>query len=247
VLAFLQAIKEEPEDDIPRLVLADWLEEHGEPRGELLRLQVKLSHVIPGSAAGLACQERERQLRWRFERDWLGPLADLADSWTCHRGLMQLTLKTATFLSEDFARLARTEVLAWVDGVRLTATFEAVVALAESPLLAGLNVLNLGGQTIDPEPMRVLAASEHLRNLTVLELYDTRSGDEGARALAASPHLARLRHLNLDGCGIGEQGARALLQSPHLARLDTLLVRSERLRGLDQTDLQPRPGLNVVL
>jgi uncharacterized protein (TIGR02996 family) len=31
VLAFLEDIKEHPDDDTPRLVLADWLEDHGDP------------------------------------------------------------------------------------------------------------------------------------------------------------------------------------------------------------------------
>src|SRR3954470_13698640 len=92
VLAFLQAIKEQPADDLPRLVLADWLEEHDDPRGELLRLQVLLARVIPGSAAGEARRLREKELRRRHEGAWLGPLAGMADGWTCHRGLVQLTL-----------------------------------------------------------------------------------------------------------------------------------------------------------
>ena len=31
--AFLAAIKAHPDDDLPRLVLADWLEEQGRPTG----------------------------------------------------------------------------------------------------------------------------------------------------------------------------------------------------------------------
>ena len=30
--AFLQAIRENPDDDAPRLIYADWLEERGDPR-----------------------------------------------------------------------------------------------------------------------------------------------------------------------------------------------------------------------
>ena len=37
--AFLQAVKDDPDDDAPRLLLADWLEEQGEPRGEFIRVQ----------------------------------------------------------------------------------------------------------------------------------------------------------------------------------------------------------------
>lgn len=36
---FLHAIMETPDDDVPRLVYADWLEEHGDPRAELIRVQ----------------------------------------------------------------------------------------------------------------------------------------------------------------------------------------------------------------
>ncbi len=35
--AFLRAILERPDDDAPKLIYADWLEERGDPRGEFLR------------------------------------------------------------------------------------------------------------------------------------------------------------------------------------------------------------------
>jgi uncharacterized protein (TIGR02996 family) len=34
--AFLRMIQENPDDDAPRLVLADWLEERGDPQGEFI-------------------------------------------------------------------------------------------------------------------------------------------------------------------------------------------------------------------
>jgi uncharacterized protein (TIGR02996 family) len=248
VLAFLNAIKEQPEDDTPRLILADWLEEHGDPRGELLRLQVNLAHAFPGSQAGRARFKREQELRRLHERDWLGPLAQMAGGWTCQRGLIQLTLPAATFLDDTFAQLAETEVLAWVDGVRLTGfSGPPGMPLAESPLLAGLNLLNLGGEPVDSVSIGLMAASPHVRNLTVLELYDTPIGPEGARTLAASPNLAGLRHLNLDGCHIGEDAILALAQSPHLTRLTTLLARVQPISHQTRAALQTRRGLRVVV
>jgi uncharacterized protein (TIGR02996 family) len=42
--AFLRDICEHPEDDAPRLVYADWLEEHGNPeRAEFIRVQCRLA------------------------------------------------------------------------------------------------------------------------------------------------------------------------------------------------------------
>ena len=40
--AFLQQIQEEPENPLPRLIYADWLEERGNPRSELIRIQEQL-------------------------------------------------------------------------------------------------------------------------------------------------------------------------------------------------------------
>lgn len=39
----LAAILETPDDDAPRLVYADWLQGHGDPRGELIQLQCQLA------------------------------------------------------------------------------------------------------------------------------------------------------------------------------------------------------------
>lgn len=44
--AILTAIRETPDDDTPRLVFADWLEEHGEPeRAELIRAQIERARI----------------------------------------------------------------------------------------------------------------------------------------------------------------------------------------------------------
>ena len=44
--AFLADICEHPEDDTPRLVFADWLDDHGDQaRAEFIRLQVELARL----------------------------------------------------------------------------------------------------------------------------------------------------------------------------------------------------------
>ena len=52
--AFVAAILERPDDDVTKLVYADWLEEQSDPRGEYLRLmlQVRLVEVIPSPFPG---------------------------------------------------------------------------------------------------------------------------------------------------------------------------------------------------
>ncbi|MEK6238729.1 MAG: SUMF1/EgtB/PvdO family nonheme iron enzyme [Planctomycetales bacterium] len=50
--AFLKEIAANPADDAPRLIFADWLEERGDLRAELLRLLNELIHIdVPDRAA----------------------------------------------------------------------------------------------------------------------------------------------------------------------------------------------------
>jgi uncharacterized protein (TIGR02996 family) len=69
---FVRAIQETPEDDVARLVYADWLEERNDVRGEYLRLEQQLTHILP----------RLAQLQGQIDQTWLAsvsrrrPLAD---------------------------------------------------------------------------------------------------------------------------------------------------------------------------
>ena len=60
--AFLSAILASPEDDAPRLVYADWLEERRDPRGEYLRIQSRIEgrRKETKASAGL----RKRLVEW---------------------------------------------------------------------------------------------------------------------------------------------------------------------------------------
>jgi uncharacterized protein (TIGR02996 family) len=72
VLPFLTAIREDPEDDTPRLVLADWLMEHGgraeSARGEFLRARVLLSRMEEDDPQRPPLERRAEALQDRHER-----------------------------------------------------------------------------------------------------------------------------------------------------------------------------------
>jgi uncharacterized protein (TIGR02996 family) len=57
--AFLQAMVENPRDLALRLIFADWLEEHGDPRGELLRL----THLLTQDTDQPNRRQMEERLR----------------------------------------------------------------------------------------------------------------------------------------------------------------------------------------
>jgi uncharacterized protein (TIGR02996 family) len=69
--ALLAAVYENPLDDAPRLVLADWLQEHGDPWGEFIALQFE------ARARKLTRDEAAKatSLLKRHGKSWLGTLA----------------------------------------------------------------------------------------------------------------------------------------------------------------------------
>ncbi len=79
---FLDAILQDPDDFQGYAVYADWLTEHGDPRGELIQLQWQLeSTELTGDARKLA-QKRERELIKSGCKQWLNELApELTDNW----------------------------------------------------------------------------------------------------------------------------------------------------------------------
>src|SRR5438128_2504720 len=64
------AILAEPDEDTPRLVYADWLEENDEPlRSELIRVQVAMAR-----APTPELEKRDMTLRAKHAAEWLAPL-----------------------------------------------------------------------------------------------------------------------------------------------------------------------------
>src|SRR5262249_46513402 len=87
----LAACKEDPADDLPRLVLADWPEAQGQPeRGAFVRAQVEAAQDDLGvSWYRDRDDSMQRLLRWHGDV-WLGALKDLAPVWYWDRGLLRL-------------------------------------------------------------------------------------------------------------------------------------------------------------
>jgi uncharacterized protein (TIGR02996 family) len=80
--AFLQALREAPDDATPRLVYADWLEERGDPaRAEFLRLQPALEGMKPDDPRRLPLEARFRELRSALDPSWVVRV-DRSDRWT---------------------------------------------------------------------------------------------------------------------------------------------------------------------
>src|SRR5215468_8970682 len=99
--AFLNAIREAPDDDGPRLIYADWVEDHGDPaRAELIRGQCRLARLDEGAAERGALEKHLRELLAAREKDWLpAELTAIGARAEFRRGFVErLSLDAQTFL-----------------------------------------------------------------------------------------------------------------------------------------------------
>src|SRR5208282_4785763 len=71
--ALLHTIIDHPDDDMPRLVYADWLEENGQAeRAEFTRLKIGLEGETGDKRNEM--EQRAGQLLRQHRREWLAPL-----------------------------------------------------------------------------------------------------------------------------------------------------------------------------
>jgi len=138
--AFLRAIRADPEADLPRLVYADWLDEHDDPaRAEFVRVQCELAKLPDHDAAYAALEDREHELLAEHEAKWLGD-GPTPDEWTFRRGFVdELRLDPAAPPSGEWlTRQAVTSVTLAPRALAVTA--EAVLSV---PGLEGLQELDV--------------------------------------------------------------------------------------------------------
>src|SRR5215213_6729162 len=97
--ALLQAILAAPDDDAPRLVFADWLDEHGEPdRAEFIRVQVELARLPFYEPRHADLNRRAEILLAPWRRKWRLP--HLAAHQAFRRGFVErITLNAELFIS----------------------------------------------------------------------------------------------------------------------------------------------------
>jgi uncharacterized protein (TIGR02996 family) len=95
--AFLQAILESPDDDTPRLVYADWLDEHDDPtRAEFIRLQCRIEDTSLDDPSLPDLLGRACRLHIEHANEWLGELRRSLVRWTFHRGFLDEIVLSST-------------------------------------------------------------------------------------------------------------------------------------------------------
>jgi uncharacterized protein (TIGR02996 family) len=266
-LTLLRQIARQPLDPLPRLILADFLEENGAPaRAEFIRLQVAEMDRRWGWEDKKYWPERERALWQRHRDEWLEGLPKW--SWCLWGGLVegvavrtpklwraarqQIDVRRVSCDFRDFDTLLKNlELLAGVVYLAVTGSQLGVArlrALVQSPSIQHVAVLNLLSQRIGMEGILVLALSPYLQNLTELILGWNGLGDAGVEVLAHFPSLEHLTTLNLWWNGVGDAGAEALAQSSRFPRLSRLWLGFNRIGTAGAEALAESPHLqNLTL
>jgi uncharacterized protein (TIGR02996 family) len=220
--AFLHDILAHPDDDAPRLIYADWLDEHNDPRGEFIRIQCVLAQLSDEDPRRWPLEQREQQLLRDQRGKWLPK--DIADA-RCvfRRGFVEeVTLYVHDFLSV-FERLLERFPLQYIclrgpiNSAEKQRDRERTGwnQIARSPLLARLHGLNLAFP-LDVEGWRSVCESPYLANLQELKITGTSRIEDVVRDWAALTNRPALRSLTL--C----QNALNLVDLPALANCCSL-------------------------
>lgn len=267
--ALLAAIEAAPLDDAPRLILADWLEEHGEyERAEFIRLQVAQRCEFETNGRTARLDELFVRARALFYQPWAEPVRIVFGRPIAYysRGFPKgpgHEIISATDFATNLPAVA-----SWIGPdtpIRIKAGPGQLKSLAAIPQLGWVRILELctswrDEPTIDADDVTDLLSSPYLSGLRSLTLRGHALSDAAAFAIRDAASLRSLESLNIAVNRIGRKGAVALARSPHLATLREVdlsnnqignaavkaLLRSPHLAGLRTLRLTGNPYTAAV-
>jgi uncharacterized protein (TIGR02996 family) len=269
MLAFLEAIREQPDDDLPRLACADWLEEHGDPdRAAFIRVQIEMENLPEHNPRRDELEDRETALRSAHETDWRGALADFTTECTFRRGFIErIKLGVRQFLENADRLFALAPTVCELQLLRVSQSKLSMIDLAANPHLKRLRALSLNGSCLGDPRVAVLLENLALDDLEELDLRETHAGDLTLRQLCKvqlprlhTLLLARnsladrlgawagkalpfpLRTLDLAGAALARAEVETLADWPGLAGLTTLGLAGNSVGAGGMETLAPRLG-----
>ena len=192
--SFLQEIIAAPDDDGPRLVYADWLEERGDPRAEFIRVQCEEARLGDGKRR-TDLRRKAKQLLQAHGKGWTAELGATGPEFRdprYHRGFIESAKMSIRFFLKSGSDV-----------------------MARTPLR---QLVLTSGDKLLPK----LARAEHLLQVEDLQLAERTFPERHAIEFVQSPHLEKLRSLRLHGFNYSEAFAASLVQAPFtkLAALD---------------------------
>jgi uncharacterized protein (TIGR02996 family) len=257
--AFLATILDHPDDDAPRLVYADWLDDHGDAdRAEFIRLQVRAARMLqtdpelPGIRARAEYLGRIHHVEWAsrlpqfdgvhwevFHRGFfVAARFDHPDRFFAHaRDVFSAApvqeLRLHQFANTHVPGLARTVFLQRVRVLDLNDGNKignsGAEALMESRHLGRLTVLKLRLNGMGPAGVRAIGMSSYARALIDLRLERNDLFDDGLVYVAESRALSHLKQLDMERTQTGDGGTRALARTKFVQGLEWLNLSNNRI------------------
>jgi uncharacterized protein (TIGR02996 family) len=264
--AFIQAIRETPNDDAPRLIFADWLEEHGQAdHAEFIRVQCRIMHLTEKEPEQALLSARAEELLCGHWDEWVGPLRTIVGPWRDRYGegwmrdeyhpdglrRFQRGFVDALGLdAENFLRYAdQLKRLVPLRELRFWRAGRCADRLAKEPQLAGLSVLSFLDYYDAPVTggdAALLAQSPYLHGLSALYLGRNSLGDDGVEALARAPWLAGVTVLDLSDNGLSDRALHALAESPYATNLRKLFLQNNYFSTAGLDALTSSPNLRFL-
>jgi uncharacterized protein (TIGR02996 family) len=233
--AFLQAIIESPDDDAPRLVFADWLDDHGDDeRAEAIRLAVRLRGrgPIDLDPEAWALLTRIEDLEQRHGDRWRAAAPNLDG---VYLGLGEGGFLTDAHIQSVEALLHHEKRIFSAGPIRRLSVLldnpGDADLLASCRSLARVRRLGLHGDRPEDFGLSALALSPWLRGVRKLDLSRNYQHSSFLPSLAAAPRWPGLEELDLTLNGFSAAAFRTLGGAPLLSTLKSLNVSRCVLRG----------------
>lgn len=223
--ALLRAVLEHPEDASARAVYADWLQEKGDPRGELIALETQRAQGVTGLDVRIDKLRKKiaTAFRKRFENKstqleveggfvtrvdgQLRWLLTHGEEMFATEGVRSLLVRSPSV--GDLPRLAKVkgiERLRWLEIWPPTPKLLAALPLGALPKVS----LRLAVRMRELEPYLALRELRRVRALWVQVGLTM----EGVEAIATHPSFAELEELDISGHELGDRAAALLVRAP---------------------------------
>jgi uncharacterized protein (TIGR02996 family) len=214
--ALLAAVRSAPDDDLPRLVYADWLEENGDAdRAEFIRVQIEQARLRQPDTRLHPPVGREQELLERNAARWREPVA----------GWLRIHPFQVRY-RRGFVEAIELRNRGHWRPAGLTDFLHFPLAAVNS-----LTVSSNDGDHLEPQHVHDLFDRpewEHLTSLGFAELGDV--SPEAVATLVTCPNLPRLTHLTFWACTVGTPAVRALAGHVALSRVRRLTLTRLHLR-----------------
>ncbi|CAN5544265.1 hypothetical protein BH11PLA2_BH11PLA2_28310 [soil metagenome] len=255
---FLKAIWDQPHDDLPRLVYADWLEEQGDAaRAEFIRLQCEHARTEKYEDHWYTLRDRVEKLWKKHKKTWQAELPESVRKYRFERGFVSPNSKIYTasaFTSLDPSLIEAAPF--WK--IELRGNISDLVKAAKHPHMGRVSHLNYDSSGHPHRHKDGFFTQGHLHNLSRLLLrnpnaddatvealidnchriphlkqlqigYENEVTSSGINKLAQSPILSGLTHLLMPSCYLTAESFKNVIQSPGLANCRSLLPPARRL------------------